>query len=101
MKRKSEKDLFLPFINALSTFNDIKLIQSLFQHIVPLHSETFPLLINQCDKYGWNVFSTAIVEMFGRLSKNEAIEQFTSLIAENVLYRMRRRKCVTLSSKIF
>lgn len=84
-KIKEEKALLEPLINAAVILNDLELVQNLFQHIVPLNSETIPLLTRQCEIHGWKAFDKVIAGMFEKLSLIHAIEMFSYFIEKGNL----------------
>lgn len=67
-------------LSSIEKFENVELIKDMFNSIVPLHSGTIPLLVIQCEKYGWKTFGAAIVKMFGKHCRKSAIENLNSLI---------------------
>ncbi|XP_037040205.1 uncharacterized protein LOC119077132 [Bradysia coprophila] len=78
-RRKDEKELLEPLINAASSFNNVQLLKNIFQRMA-LHSETIPLLIDPSQTYGWNAFATEIGNKFIKLSQIDAIDTLSVLI---------------------
>lgn len=78
--RKDERELLEPLLNAAITFNDVELLKNLFERIVPLHSETIPVLISLSKICGWNAFAREIGSKFEKLSQVDAIDMLSLLI---------------------
>lgn len=78
-RRKDEKDLLEPLINAASTLDNVQLLKNIFQRMA-LHSETISLLIAPSQSYGWNAFATEISNKFVKLSQIDAIDTLSVLI---------------------
>ncbi|KAG4073583.1 hypothetical protein HA402_000807 [Bradysia odoriphaga] len=78
-RRKDEKELLEPLINAASTFDNVQLLKNIFQRMA-LHSETIPLLIGPSQTYGWNAFAPEIGNKFLKLSQIDAIDTLSVLI---------------------
>lgn len=67
-------------IKAIIEMKDVQLIQKLFSRSVHLNEVSNSLLIDVCERYGWNTFSTQIPGMFQKLSKEIAIQLLGQLI---------------------
>ncbi len=61
-------------IRAILEMKDVELIQTLFSKGVHLNEVLTSLMVDVCEKYGWQAFSTQVPHMFGKLSKEIGIQ---------------------------
>lgn len=63
-------------LDAVISFNDLKLLQSFFDNNRTLTIEIIPILISQCEKYGWDSFGDQIFKMFEQIYKFSTVKKY-------------------------
>lgn len=73
-------DKSIDVIRAIVEMKDIPLMGKMFSRCVNLNEISTSVLVDVCEKYGWNSFSTQIPGMFQILNRDVAIQLLSQLI---------------------
>lgn len=84
----------IPILKAIIKLNDVELIKDAFFANCLCNSETFELLVRQCDAYGWSPLSTAMLKMFRCFSKADAIVRWDILIGNGNFKEGKKEVCL-------
>lgn len=100
-QRKEDKELLEPLVNVVLRFNNPQLMEKLIKFLLPLHSETIPLLAKICYRYGWQSFVTAIEQKYSKKSKKDQINILTWLIQIEPQTDDKKNLCLNLFGILF
>lgn len=96
------KAISLEFLSALSTLNDLPLLQKYFENYI-LDEESIDPVVALCDTYGWNVFDQHLMTGLKKLDQQQALEVLDALVGKkaNFVGKDEKKKfCLTLMDLI-
>lgn len=97
----SGEDKSIDVIRAIVEMNDVQLIGKLVSTCVHLNAISNSVLVDVCEKYGWNTFSTQIPKMFEMLTKQDAIDLLSQLIGKKRFGKRKEKHCSRCDGKYF
>lgn len=95
-QQQEETKLLERLLNAVLQYNDQNLLLKFVDCILPLRTDTISSLATICGKFGWEPFSTIILDKFKTLSKKDEVVYLVALIQNGILTGDKKALCLNL-----